>query len=53
VRSLRALLYVLATIARSTGTAIGLTNLAYHALLGQRLVYIVPVFAVVFLVTLG
>jgi putative drug exporter of the RND superfamily len=53
VRSLTAPLYLLATIALSTGTAIGLTNLVYHDLLGQPLFNIVPVFAFVFLVALG
>jgi RND superfamily putative drug exporter len=53
VRSLIAPLYLLATIALSTGTAIGLTNFVYHDLLGQPLFNIVPVFAFVFLVALG
>ncbi len=53
VRSLTAPLYLLATIALSTGTAAGLTNLVYHDLLGQPLFYIVPMFAFVFLVALG
>jgi RND superfamily putative drug exporter len=53
VRSLTAPLYLLATIALSTGTAIGLTNLVYHDLLGLPLFDIVPIFAFVFLVALG
>jgi putative drug exporter of the RND superfamily len=53
VRSLTAPLYLLATIALSTGTAIGLTNLVYHDFLGQPLFNIVPIFAFVFLVALG
>jgi RND superfamily putative drug exporter len=53
VRSLIAPLYLLATIALSTGTGIGLTNFVYHDLLGQPLFNIVPVFAFVFLVALG
>ena len=53
VRSLTAPLYLLATIVLSTGTAVGLTNLVYHDLLGQPLFYIVPVLAFVFLVALG
>jgi RND superfamily putative drug exporter len=53
VRSVTAPLYLLATIALSTGTAVGLTNLVYHDLLGRPLFYIVPVFAFVFLVALG
>jgi uncharacterized membrane protein YdfJ with MMPL/SSD domain len=53
VRSLTAPLYLLGTIALSTATAIGLTNLVYQDLLGQPLFYIVPVFAFVFLVALG
>jgi uncharacterized membrane protein YdfJ with MMPL/SSD domain len=53
VRSLTAPLYLLGTIALSTGTAVGLTNLVYHDLLSQPVFYIVPVFAFVFLVALG
>jgi RND superfamily putative drug exporter len=53
VRSLTAPFYLLATVALSTGTAIGLTNLVYHDLLGQPLFNIVPIFAFVFLVALG
>ncbi len=53
VRSVTAPLYLLATIALSTGTAIGVTNVVYHDLLGLPLFYIVPIFAFVFLVALG
>lgn len=53
VRSLTAPLYLLGTIALSAGTAIGVTNLIFHDILGQPLFYIVPVLAFVFLVALG
>ncbi len=53
VRSLTAPLYLLGTIALSAGTAIGMTNLIFHDILGQPLFYLVPVLAFVFLVALG
>jgi RND superfamily putative drug exporter len=53
LRSLTAPLYLIATIALSAGTAIGLTDLVYHDLLGQPLFYLVPLFAFIFLVALG
>jgi RND superfamily putative drug exporter len=53
LRSLTAPLYLLATIALSAATAIGLTNLIYHDLLGEPFFYLVPVFAFIFLVALG
>src|SRR5260221_14106516 len=53
VRSFTAPFYLLFTIALSALTAVGLTNLLYHVLLGQPLFSIVPIFAFVFLVSLG
>jgi uncharacterized membrane protein YdfJ with MMPL/SSD domain len=53
VRSVIAPLYLLGTIALSALTAVGITNLVYHDLLGQPLFSIVPIFAFVFLVSLG
>ena len=53
VRSVIAPLYLLGTIALSALTAVGITNLVYHNLLGQPLFSIVPIFAFVFLVSLG
>jgi RND superfamily putative drug exporter len=53
VRSVTAPVYLLATIALSALTAVGITNLVYHDLLGQPLFSIVPIFAFVFLVSLG
>ena len=53
LRSLTAPIYLIATIALSAGTAIGLTNLIYHDLLGKPLFYLVPLFAFIFLVALG
>lgn len=53
LRSLTAPLYLIATIALSAGTAIGLTNLIYHDMLGKPFFYLVPVFAFIFLVALG
>jgi uncharacterized membrane protein YdfJ with MMPL/SSD domain len=53
LRSLTAPLYLIATIALSAGTAIGLTNLLYHDILGKPLFYLVPIFAFIFLVALG
>jgi putative drug exporter of the RND superfamily len=53
LRSLTAPIYLIATIALSAGTAIGLTNLIYHDILGKPLFYLVPLFAFIFLVSLG
>ncbi len=53
VRSITAPFYLLFTIALSALTAVGLTNLLYHVLLGQPLFSIVPIFAFVFLASLG
>lgn len=53
VRSLTAPLYLIGTIALSAGTAIGMTNLIFHDVLGQPLFYLVPILAFVFLVALG
>ncbi len=53
VRSLTAPLYLIGTIALSAGTAIGVTNLIFHDVLGQPLFYLVPVLSFVFLVALG
>jgi RND superfamily putative drug exporter len=53
VRSLTAPIYLIATIALSAGTAIGLTNLIYHNILGKPFSYLVPLFAFIFLVALG
>lgn len=53
VRSVTAPFYLLATIALSALTAVGITNLVYHDILGQPLFAIVPIFAFVFLVSLG
>jgi putative drug exporter of the RND superfamily len=53
LRSLTAPIYLIATIALSAGTAIGLTNLVYHDILGKPLFYLVPLFAFIFLVALG
>jgi len=44
---------LLGTIALSALTAIGLTNLVYSTILGYPLFEIVPIFAFVFLVSLG
>lgn len=53
LRSLTAPLYLIATIALSAGTAIGLTNLIYHDILGKPLFYLAPLLAFIFLVALG
>jgi putative drug exporter of the RND superfamily len=53
VRSVTAPIYLLATIALSALAAVGITNLVYHDLLGEPLFSIVPIFAFVFLVSLG
>lgn len=53
VRSVTAPVYLLGTIALSALTAIGVTNLLYHIVLGHPLFEIVPIFAFVFLVSLG
>lgn len=53
LRSLTAPIYLIATIALSAGTAIGLTNLIYHDLVGKSFFYLVPLFAFIFLVALG
>lgn len=53
VRSLTAPVYLLATIALSALVAVGVTNIVYHDLMGQPLFSIVPIFAFVFLVSLG
>jgi putative drug exporter of the RND superfamily len=53
VRSFTAPLYLLATIALSALAAVGITNLVYHNLLGDPLFSVVPIFAFVFLVSLG
>jgi putative drug exporter of the RND superfamily len=53
VRSATAPFYLLGTIALSALTAVGITNLVYHVILGQPLFYIVPIIAFVFLVSLG
>jgi RND superfamily putative drug exporter len=53
VRSVTAPIYLLATIALSTLTAVGITNLVYHDILGEPLFSIVPILAFVFLVSLG
>jgi putative drug exporter of the RND superfamily len=53
VRSVTAPVYLLATIALSTLVAVGVTNIVYHDILGQPLFSIVPIFAFVFLVSLG
>jgi RND superfamily putative drug exporter len=53
VRSVTAPIYLLATIALSTLAAVGITNLVYHDILGEPLFSIVPIFAFVFLVSLG
>lgn len=53
VRSVTAPLYLLATIALSAASAVGITNLVYHDILGEPLFSIVPIFAFVFLVSLG
>lgn len=53
VRSVTAPFYLLFTIALSALAAVGITNLVYHGLLGQPLFSIVPIFAFVFLVSLG
>ena len=53
VRSLTAPLYLLGATALSAGTALGVTNLIFHDILGQPLFYIVPILAFVFLVALG
>jgi putative drug exporter of the RND superfamily len=53
VRSVTAPFYLLGTIALSALTAVGITNLLYNVILGQPLFSIVPIFAFVFLVSLG
>jgi RND superfamily putative drug exporter len=53
VRSVIAPFYLLATIALSALTAVGITNLVYNVFLGEPLFSIVPIFAFVFLVSLG
>lgn len=53
VRSFTAPLYLLATIALSAMAAVGITNLVYHTLLNDPLFSVVPIFAFVFLVSLG
>lgn len=53
VRSLTAPVYLLATIALSALVAVGVTNIVYHDIMGQPLFSIVPIFAFVFLVSLG
>ncbi|GCE08830.1 MMPL family transporter [Dictyobacter aurantiacus] len=53
VRSLTAPLYLVATIALSALTAVGATHLVYHDIMGRPLFSIVPIFAFVFLVSLG
>jgi RND superfamily putative drug exporter len=53
VRSLTAPIYLLATIALSALAAVGITNLVYHDIMGQPLFSTVPIFAFVFLVSLG
>ncbi len=53
VRSVTAPFYLLGTIALSALTAVGITNLVYTVILGQPLFSIVPIFAFVFLVSLG
>ncbi len=53
VRSLTAPVYLLATIALSALTAVGITNIVYHDIMGLPLFSIVPIFAFVFLVSLG
>ena len=53
VRSVTAPIYLLLTIALSALTAVGITNLVYHDILGLPLFSIVPIFAFVFLVSLG
>ena len=53
VRSITAPFYLLGTIALSALTAVGITNLLYNVILGQPLFSIVPIFAFVFLVSLG
>jgi RND superfamily putative drug exporter len=53
VRSVTAPVYLLGTIALSALTAVGITNLVYHNILGQPRFSIVPIFAFVFLVSLG
>jgi RND superfamily putative drug exporter len=53
VRSVTAPIYLLFTIALPALTAVGITNLIYHDIMGQPLFSIVPIFAFVFLVSLG
>lgn len=53
VRSVTAPVYLLATIALSAMTAVGIANLVFNVLLGEPLFSIVPIFAFVFLVSLG
>ena len=53
VRSVTAPIYLLATIALSALSAVGVTNLVYHNFLGKPLFSIVPIFAFIFLVSLG
>jgi uncharacterized membrane protein YdfJ with MMPL/SSD domain len=53
VRSVTAPIYLLATIALSALSAVGVTNLVYHDFLGKPLFSIVPLFAFIFLVSLG
>jgi RND superfamily putative drug exporter len=53
VRSFTAPLYLLATIALSTATSVGLTYLVFHIIRGEEIHFTVPIFAFVFLVALG
>ena len=53
VRSLIAPIYLLATVALTAASSVGLTILVYHDVLGQQIYYTTPVFAFVFLVALG
>jgi len=53
VRSLSAPLYLLATVALTAASSLGLTVLIFHDLLGQQIYYTTPVFTFVFLVALG
>lgn len=53
VRSVTTPFYLLGTIALSALTAVGITNLVYNWFLGEPLFSVVPIFAFVFLVSLG
>jgi RND superfamily putative drug exporter len=53
LRSLTAPLYLLASIALSTATAIGLTALIYHQAVDLPIFWTMPLFGFVFLVALG